>query len=105
MLQNEKSLLNYYKRLLMIRKANPEIARGEYRALSFEDTNAGGFLCTWNGSTAGVFHNPGKQPAVLDLRNMENVSFEKIEAVIGKKNASFEDGVLTLGSQTSAVLR
>ena len=105
MLQNEKSLLNYYKRLLMIRKANPEIARGDYRALSFEDTNAGGFLCTWNGSTAGVFHNPGKQPAVLDLRDMENVSFEKIEAVIGKKDASFEDGVLTLGSQTSAVLR
>ena len=67
MQQNEKSLLNYYRRLLMIRKANPEIARGEYKALVFEDTNAGGFLCTWNGHTAGVFHNPGKKKAVLDL--------------------------------------
>ena len=89
----------------MIRKANPEIARGEYRALAFEDTGAGGFLCTWNGHTAGVFHNPGKKEAVLDLREIEGVSFEKIAAVIGKKDASFEDGILTIGSQTSVVLR
>ena len=105
MQQNEKSLLNYYRRLLMIRKANPEIARGAYQALAFEDTNAGGFLCTWNGHTAGVFHNPGKKEAVLDLRGIEGVSFEKIAAVIGKKDASFEDGILTIGSQTSVVLR
>ncbi len=105
MLQNDKSLLNYYKRLLMIRKANPEIARGTYTALSFEDTKAGGFLCTWNGHTAGVFHNTGKQEAVLDLQKIEGVSFEKIAAVIGKKDASFEDGILTIGSQTSVVLK
>ena len=105
MLQNPKSLLNYYKRLLMIRQANPEIARGEYTALSFEGTKAGGFLCTWNGHMAGVFHNTGKQEVQLDLRSVAGVSFEKIAAVIGKKDASFEDGILTLGSQTSAVLR
>ena len=105
MLENSKSLLNYYRRLMMIRKENPEIARGEYRALSFEDTNAGGFLCTWNGHTAGVFHNPGKKEAVLDLHSLESVSLEKIAAVIGKKDATFEKGILTIGSQTSVVLK
>ena len=104
MLQDEKSLLHHYMRLLAIRKANPEIARGAYKALSFEDTKAGGFLCTWNGRTAGVFHNTGKQEAVLDLREA-GYPFERIEAVIGKKDASFADGILTLGSQTSAVLK
>ena len=101
---NPGSLLNYYRRLLMIRRANPEIARGEYTALSFEDTKAGGFLCTWNGRTAGVFHNTGKTEAVLDLR-AAGVSFDRIAAVIGKKGASYEDGILTIGSQTSAILR
>ena len=105
MLQNPKSLLSYYKQLLMIRKANPEIARGAYTALAFEDSKAGGFLCTWNGRTAGVFHNTGKQEAVLDLRGIDGADFEQIAAVIGKKEASFEDGVLTIGSQTSVVLR
>ena len=105
MLQNEKSLLNYYKRLLMIRKANPEIARGDYTALSFPDSNAGGFLCTWNGKTVAVFHNPGKKEVTLDLSEATNLTLTEIAAVIGKKGASFGDGVLTLGSQTSAVLR
>lgn len=103
MQDDEKSLLNYYRRLLMIRRANPEIARGEYRALSFEDTNAGGFLCTWNGKTVGVFHNPGKKEAVLKMP--EGISFEGELEAIGKSGASWENGVLTLGSQTSAVLR
>ena len=105
MLQNGKSLLNNYIRLLKIRRDNPEIARGTYRALSFEDTKAGGFLCTWNGKTVGVFHNTGKQKAVLDLRGTDAACLERIESVIGKKDASFEDGILTIGSQTSVVLR
>jgi len=87
----------------MIRRANPEIARGEYKALSFEGTNAGGFLCTWNGKTVGVFHNPGKKEAVLEMP--ENTAFEGMLETIGKDGASYENGVLTLGAQTSAVLR
>ena len=51
------SLLNHYRKLIATRKANPEIARGDYQALAFTDTKLGGFLCTWNGKTVGVFHN------------------------------------------------
>jgi hypothetical protein len=37
------------------------------------------------------------------LPNVSNSRF--ISPVIGKKDASFEDGILTIGSQTSVVLR
>lgn len=104
MLTEEHSLLNYYKRLLMIRKANPEIARGVYTALSFPDTKAGGFLCAWNGSVAGVFHNPTKKAVVLDLSQATEFAFSEI-TYIGKEEASLDGSILTLGAQTSAVLR
>ena len=105
MLANEKSLLNHYRKLLAIRRENPEIARGTYQALSFPESKAGGFLCSLDGKTVGVFHNPGRQEVKLDLKEATDLAFEGITAVIGKKDAAFEDGVLTIGSQTSVVLR
>ena len=101
----ENSLLNYYKRLLMIRKANPEIARGDYSVLSFPDSKAGGFLCTWNGRTAAVLHNTGRKAVALDLSEATDMVFTGVEAAIGKGQASLEGTVLTIGPQTSAVLR
>lgn len=100
-----KSLLNYYRQLLKIRRENPEIARGEYQALDFPESKAGGFFCTWQGKTAGVFHNTGRQTETLDLRAFTDPAAWRIEAVIGKKDASLENGMLIIGSQTSVVLR
>ena len=105
MLADGKSLLSYYKKALMIRKANPEIARGEYTALDFEDTRAGGFLCRWNGSTVAVLHNTGRQAVTLDLAQATDVPFSSVEAVLGKGGATLEGSVLKLDGQTSAVLR
>ena len=109
LLKMRGSLLNHYKKLLMVRKANPEIARGTYTALVFRDTKAGGFLCEWNGSTVAVIHNTTEKELTLDLKEATDLSFTQIsavlEAVIGEGGAELEDGVLTLGSQTSVVLR
>jgi glycosidase len=99
------SLYSYYKRLLMIRKANPEIARGEYKALSFSGTKAGGFVCTFEGSAVAVVHNTGDGTQKLDLADAPEVSGMEIAAVIGMGTATLENGVLTLEGQTSAVLR
>ena len=99
------SLYTYYKRLIMIRKANPEIARGEYAALSFPDTKAGGFTVTWEGSTVAVLHNTANSTAKLDLSAATNMPFASISAVIGLGGASLEGTILTLDGQTSAVLR
>ena len=103
------SLLNHYRKVIAVRKANPEIARGEYQALSFADTKLGGFLCTWNGKTVCVFHNTTEKGLTVDLKEATEQSFTEIAAVLeaipGEGGASLEGTVLTLGPQTSTVLR
>ena len=109
LLKMQGSLVNHYKKVLMARKANPEIARGTYTALSFTDTKAGGFLCEWNGNTVAVIHNPGSKAVTLDLENATALTFTQISAVLecipGEGGATLEGTVLTLGSQTSVILR
>lgn len=99
------SLLSYYKKLIMIRKANPEIARGEYKALSFPDTKLGGFTSTWEGGTVCVLHNTTTHELTVDLSTATGLTFSEIAAVIGQADAALDGNTLTLGGQTSAVLR
>ena len=103
------SILQHYRKLLAIRKANPEIARGEYQALSFPDTKLGGFLCTLDGSTVGVFHNTTDNLLSVDLSAATDHPFAGIAAYLSvdpfESIAELEGTVLTLGPQTSAVLR
>ncbi len=103
------SLLKHYRKLIAVRKENPEIARGSYTALSFSGTRLGGFLCTLDGSTVGVFHNTTEGTLKVDLAEATDHSFSEITAILAvdpfDSVASLEGTVLTLGPQTSAVLR
>ena len=103
------SILEHYRKLIAIRKANPEIARGEMIALSFKETKLGGFLCTLDGSTAGVFHNTTERKLSVDLSEATEQQFSRIAAMIAvdpfDSVAELEGTVLTLGPQTSVVLR
>ena len=103
------SLLKHYRKLLAIRKAFPEIARGEYTALQFRDTKLGGFLCTLDGSTVGVFHNTTEKTLKVDLSEATDAGFTEVAAFLAvdpfEYTAELDGTVLTLGPQTSAVLR
>ena len=100
------SLYNYYKKVIMIRNANPEIARGTYTALKFTDTKVGGFISEWNGNKVCVIHNTTKFSQTVDLSKVTDQKFETLAAVIGVDNEASLDGTtLTLGAQTSVVLR
>ncbi len=99
------SQYNHYKQLLMIRKANPEIARGEYKALSFPGVKLGGFTCTWNGSTAAVFHNTTMNPITVDLSAATDLPLALISGVAGAGLAQLDGAMLTLDGQTSVVIR
>lgn len=99
------SLLSHYKQLIMIRQANPEIARGEYHALKFTGTKAGGFTASWNGSTVAVLHNTTDRDLTVDLSQATDISFETIAAVVGVGQAWLEGTELTIAGQTSVVLR
>ncbi len=102
----DDSLLTYYKRLIMIRAANPEIARGEYKALKLSGTKAGGFISTLNGSSVCVLHNPSNGTATIDLSTVSGAeNFKKISAAIGQGSASLDGTKLTIEGRTSVVLR
>ena len=99
------SLLNHYKQLIMIREANPEIARGDYTALALTGTKVGGFTVTWEGRTVAVFHNTTERTQTIDLSTVTDAVFAAIVASPGSGLATLEGTVLTIPGQTSVVLR
>ena len=107
--KSKGSILWHYRKLTAIRKANPEIARGDYTALRFGGTRMGGFLCTLEGSTVGVFHNTTEKTLKVDLAEATDVRFTEITDWIAvdpfEGEATLDGTVLTLGPQTSAVLK
>ena len=98
------SLYTYYKKLIMIRKANPAICRGEYTALAFEGTKLGGFTASYEGTAVMVLHNTTRNAVTVDLAGVTDVPFTRINAAIGAGSAALDGTVLTLDSQTSVVL-
>ena len=103
------TILQHYRKLIALRRANPEIARGEYTALELKDTKMGGFLCTLEGSTVGVFHNTTEKTLTVDLSAATGYTFTQVAASLAVDPfeciAALDGTVLTLGPQTSAVLR
>ena len=96
------SLYTYYKELLMVRMANPEIARGEFTAYSAPGSKVGGFFAAWNGSTVLVLHNTSQSSATVDISDL---GVTQLKNVIGVEDASLDGTSLKLGGQTSVVLR
>ena len=101
----ENSLLHYYRKVIALRKAHPEISRGECRALRLPDTKAGGFLFSWEGRDLAVVHNTTTRAAAVDLAGDPQLAGAwRISGWVGRGEASLEGTVLTLGKQTTALL-
>ena len=99
------SLFNYYKRVIMIRKANPEIALGSCVAIDNTSNKLGGFVFTYNGSSVAVIHNTTRDELTIKLDNIKEGKFSSLHEIIGLGKAKLENGVLTISGQTSVVLR
>ena len=100
--QDPYSLYSYYKKLIMIRKANPAIARGEYKSVSIDGSKVGGFTATLDGTTVLVLHNPGRGYQTIDLSSIGD--FTVLRAVIGMGTAELNGSSLDIEGQTSVVL-
>lgn len=101
---DENSLLRYYCRLLTVRHSYPAIARGQYTAID-GDKYIGGFLVDYEGEQLAIFHNISAEEASFDLAKLEGSSFAGICETLGMGSATIEGTVLTLGPQTSVILK
>lgn len=102
-LPNGDSLFNHYKKLISIRKAYPEIANGTYTALK-TDSDVGGFVSEYNGSRVAVIHNTTLEAATIDLAQY-GLDAMQIVAFAGLNDAALDGTMLTIGAQTSVVLK
>lgn len=59
--KDKDSLLNFYKRLIVLRNQNPEIARGDVTPVTFGDDkqSTAGYVAAYNGSSVLVIFNLG----------------------------------------------
>lgn len=99
------SLLNHYKKLIQIRNAYPEIARGVYHSIETDIAQFGGFYSEYNDSIVGVFHNVSNFELEIDLSKYTDLSFNELKVSVGKNNAELKGTILKIGGQTSVVLK
>ena len=104
-LPNGNSLYNHYKKLIMIRKANPEIAYGTFTAVQGTGSKVGGFLSTYNEKTVMVLHNTTTKAVTLDISKLTDIPFDTLAAFVGMGTAKLDGSTLTIDAQTSVVLR
>lgn len=103
---DSESLYTHYKSLIMLRQANPEIARGNYTPIYFEGyTSFGGFLSTYKTSTVGVFHNTSYSEITVNLSDYSETEFTIIRGYLGMSEATLTNQVLTIGPMTSVILK
>ncbi len=106
-LEDENSLLRYYCKVLTIRNTYPEIPRGDYQALVYSEKTFGGFLITYNGEQTVLLHNTSMEEMTIDLTACEDypTDVSKIAEYIGQGSAKLEGTTLTLGPQTSVIIK
>jgi glycosidase len=105
-LPKKNSLVTHYKKLIRLRGANPEIARGIITPLDFSRyTGFGGFISGYNGSSVAVFHNTGETDITVDLAGYTDTDFSVVRGYAGKGTASLNGSELTVSGYTSVVLK
>ena len=107
-LKDENSLLRHYSKLIAIRHKYPEIARGTYTAFSTTVKTFGGFRVTYGEDKLIILHNTSVNSVEYDLSTISHLSgFTTFELCdyIGVSYAALEGTVITLGPQTSAIIK
>lgn len=101
-LADENSLLKYYAKVIDIRNKYPQIARGEYSSYK-TNNNIGGFLISYKDEIIGLFHNTSKDNELsIDIGD---TPFSKLIETIGLSKAALKNNILTIGPQTSVILK
>ena len=105
---DENSLYHYYCQLIAIRHRYPAIARGTYTALSGGHKNFGGFLIEYQNESVVLFHNTSSEEISFDLSTctgLRGITVSDLCDFIGMGSAKLEGSILTVGPQTSVILK
>lgn len=91
--KDSESLLNFYKRLIVLRNQNPEIARGDITPVTFGDDmpDAAGYIATYNGSSVLVVFNLSSQTRKVTVPDTFKVSEVRGYALAHSDSDSFAD--------------
>lgn len=106
-LENEYSILNYYKRGLRIRNENPEIARGEIKVIdSLCDGHQAAITKTWEDSTIGIVYNSGETELTVDLNgsDLENMAIRGYLTINGEI-ITLTEGKLVMPAKSICILK
>ena len=104
-LSDPASLYNHYKKLIALRKANPEIANGVFTSLEMKEGRIGGFLSQYEGKTVAVIHNTTTDAVTIDLSKYPEIPSTLLAGFAGVGTATLDGTTLTLPGQTSVILR
>ena len=106
---DENSMYNYYCKLIAIRHKYEAIARGTYKSVGTAEKNLGGFLVEYKGEKLCILHNTSSVDELsVDLASctaLGGYTPSEICDFIGISNAKLEGTVLTVGAQTSVILK
>lgn len=102
-LKQDDSLLRYYQAVIRFRYEYPEIARGDYKqAVTTTNDRVGGFVIEYNGETTLLIHNVSVDEAAVDLGGL---GANRICGYIGQGTAALSGTTLTIGGQTTVVIK
>ena len=107
-IEDENSLYNYYCRLIALRHKYKAIARGSYTSLNTSQKNLGGFLINYNNEKLVIMHNTSTSEITYDLADCTALNGyipSDLCDFIGVADAKLEGTILTLGPQTSVILK
>jgi glycosidase len=107
-INDENSLYNYYCKLIAIRHKYPAIARGEYKVVNCGEKNLGGFLIEYQNEKIVLLHNNSSEEISIDVSTINGIDTGSLSTIcdyIGVGSASFEGTVITVGPQTSVIIK
>ncbi len=107
-LEDENSILNYYKRGLRLRNENPEIARGKItlvEELCVEDQAA--ITKEYDGSTIGILYNISEEEIQVDIKGtaLEEMSIRGYLTLNTDEAITLSDGVVTMPAKSICILK
>ena len=109
--RDDDSLMIHYSKVLQIRHTIPAIARGTYSPIYGGKATFGGFFVDYGNDDVIILHNTSTTETVTvnlnTLTGLKDKGYSSYEvlAFVGVNSASVNGTTLTLGSQTTVILK